>query len=118
MVLDWIRGVLRRAVALLTLCAFILAPMIIAATHGPGLPSNSVQAAEHLQHGHSHAEPELGQIGVGHDATDHEHPTQVVLTQGSDAISEFRALHLGMSDVSAGTLVSSGLRRPPRDSIV
>ncbi|MDO8984427.1 hypothetical protein [Cypionkella sp.] len=118
MTVEWISGAMRRVFAMLTLCAFIVAPMIIAATHGPGLPSDSVQAAEPLQHGHSHPEPEPGQTGVGHDATDHEHPTQVVLTQGSDAISEFSALHIGISDVSAGTLVSSGLRRPPRDSIV
>lgn len=114
MAMDWIKSALRRAAALAVLCALILAPVIIAATHGPGLPGDGTLTAEHLLHGHSHDEPEPGQSGVAHDATDHEHQTQVVLTQNSDSIFEFSGLRLGMSDVSAGSLPWSGPRRPPK----
>ena len=114
MAMDWIRGALRRAAALAVICALLLAPVIIAATHGPGLPTDGALAAEHLLHGHSHDEPEPGQSGVAHDATDHEHQTQVVLTQNSDSVFLLSGLRLGMSDVSAGSLKSSGPKRPPK----
>lgn len=114
MVMDWIKSALRRAAALAVICALILAPVIIAATHGPGLPADGALAAEHMLHGHSHDEPEPGRSGVAHDATDHEHQTQVVLTQGSGSVFQFSGLRLGMSDVSAGSLSSSGPRRPPK----
>jgi hypothetical protein len=104
MAMDWIKSALRRAAALAVLCALILAPVIIAATHGPGLPGDGTLTTEHLLHGHSHDEPEPGQSGLAHDATDHEHQTQMVLTQSSESIFQFSCLRLGMSDVSAGSL--------------
>ena len=78
MAMDWIKSALRRAAALAVLCALILAPVIIAATHGPGLPGDGTLTTEHLLHGHSHDEPEPGQSGLAHDATDHEHQTHGV----------------------------------------
>lgn len=114
MALDWIKGAMRRAAALAVLCALILAPVIIAATHGPGLPSDSAQITDILLHGHSHDDPEPGQFGGSHDATDHEHPTQVVLPQSSDSLFELSGLRLGISDVFAVGLPPSGLRRPPK----
>jgi hypothetical protein len=113
--LEWIIGAMRRAVALLTLCAFMIAPVIIAATHGPGLPMDSVQATEHLLHGHSHDEPEPGQFGDGHDATDHEHQNQMVLPHTGGIVFAPGGLRLGMFNVLATGLPSSGLRRPPKD---
>lgn len=114
MAMDWIRGALRRAAALAVICALIFAPVIIAATHGPGLPADGTLTVEHLLHGHSHDEPEPGQSGVAHDATDHEHHTQVVLLQGGDCIFQFCALRLGILEVVAGSLLPSGLKRPPK----
>ncbi len=114
MAMDWIKSALRRAAALAVLCALILAPVIIAATHGPGLPGDGTLTTEHLLHGHSHDEPEPGQSGLAHDATDHEHQTQMVLTQSSESIFQFSGLLLGMSDVLAGSLPWSGPRRPPK----
>jgi hypothetical protein len=114
MKLDWIIGVVRRAVALLAICAFIAAPSIIAATHGPALPTDSVQAAKNLIHGHTHDAPEPGQFGDGHDATDHEHQNQMVLPHTQGAVFVSSGLRLGMSEVSTKGLSSSGLRRPPK----
>ncbi len=114
MTADGIIGAMRRAVALLTLCAFMIAPVIIAATHGPGLTTDAVQATEHLFHGHSHDAPEPGQSADGHDATDHEHQNQMVLQHTHVAVFDLTALRLGMSDVLATGVPSSGLRRPPK----
>ena len=108
----------RGAFALLMLCALLLAPMVITMTHGPGASIDSAQAIEQLVHGHSHDEPDPGQFGGGHDATDHEHPTQIVLLQVSDSVFDSSGLRLGMSDVSAGSLPPSGLRRPPKSTSV
>jgi len=115
MALELIIGAMRRAVALLTLCAFMIAPLIIAATHGPGLAMNSVQATEHMLHGHSHDEPEPGQFGDGHDATDHEHQSQMVLPHTGGIVFQMSGLRLGISNVLAIGQPSAGLRRPPKD---
>lgn len=112
--MQWITCAVRRALAFAVMFALILAPVIIAATHGPGLPTNSALSAENILHGHSHDVPKPGQSGIAHDATDHEHQTQLILTQGSDAVIPFGALRLGMSEVLASSLPPSGLRRPPK----
>lgn len=114
MAIQWIICAIRRASAFAVVCAMIVAPVIIAATHGPGLPVDGALSAEHLMHGHSHDEHEPGQSDVAHDATDHEHQTQVVLAQSSDSVFEFSSLRLGMSEVAAGSLLPSGPRRPPK----
>ena len=118
MTADWIKGAMRQAMALLLLCALILAPIIIAATHGPGLPMDRAQATQHLLHGHSHDEPEPGQFSGGHDATDHEHPTQMVLPKSSDSVVAFSTGQTEVSEVAARSVSLSGLRRPPRDLAV
>lgn len=105
---------MRRASAFAVVFALIIAPVIIAATHGPGLPADGVTNAEYLTHGHAHDEAEPGQSGAYHDATDHEHQTQMVLPQGSDSVFHFGGLRLGMSDAAARSLPPSGLRRPPK----
>ena len=115
MVLNWIIGAVRRAFVLMFLCAFILAPTIIAATHGPGLTFDSAQASETLLHGHSHDAPESGEFGAGHDATDHEHQTQIVLPHTNGSVFIWTGLRLVVSDISATGLPGSGLRRPPKD---
>ena len=114
MAMDRIKSVLRRAAALAVICALTLAPVIIAATHGPGLPGDGTLTAEHLSHGHSHDEPEPGHSGVAHDATDHEHQTQMVLPPNNDSSLQFGALRLGISEFAANGLLRSGLRRPPK----
>ncbi|MFN4156662.1 MAG: hypothetical protein ACK4HF_18625 [Paracoccaceae bacterium] len=114
MAINWIIRAMRRASAFAVVCALILAPVIIAVTHGPGVMTDGAMSAEHLLHGHSHDAPEPGQSGLAHDATDHEHQTQVVLTPSSSPVFKFGELRLGMSEVSAGSLPPSGLRRPPK----
>lgn len=118
MTLVGIKIAARGAFALLMLCALLLAPIVISMTHGPGPSIDSAQAIEHLVHGHSHDEPDRGQFGGGHDATDHEHPTQIVLSQVSDSVFDLSGLRLGMSDVSAASLPQSSLRRPPKATSV
>ena len=118
MTLVGIKIAARGAFALLMLCALLAAPMVIAITHGPGPSIDSAQAIEQVVHGHSHDELEPGQFGGGHDATDHEHPTQIVLAQISESVFDLSGLRLGMSDVSAGSVPPSGLRRPPKSSSV
>ena len=110
----WIICAIRQASAFAFVCALILAPVNIALTHGPGLLTEGTLSVEQVLHGHSHDEPDPAQVGVGHDATDHEHQTQVVLPQSSDWLFQFGALRLGMSEVLADSLPPSGLRRPPK----
>lgn len=114
MIKHWIFCVMRRASAFAIVCALILAPVIITATHGPGPPADNGLSAETLSHGHSHDVPEPGQSNVAHDATDHEHQTQMALPQSSDSVFQFSALRLGTSDMTASSLLASGLRRPPK----
>lgn len=118
MTLVGIKITARGAFALLMVCALLMAPMVIAMTHGPGPSIDSAQAIEHLVHGHSHDEPDSGQFGGGHDATDHEHPTQIVLAQISESVFDLSGLRLGMYDVSAESLPQSGLSRPPKTTSV
>ena len=114
MIRHWIFCVMRRASALAVVCALILAPVIIAATHGPGSPADIGLSAEALSHRHSHDIPDPGQSSVAHDATDHEHQTQMVLPQSSDSVFQFSAMRLGTSDLTANGVLASGLRRPPK----
>ena len=114
MIRHWIFCVMRRASAFAVVCALILAPVIIAATHGPGSPADIGLSAEALSHGHSHDAPEPGQSSVAHDATDHEHQTQMVLPQSSDSVFQFSAMRLGTSGLTANGVLASGLRRPPK----
>lgn len=112
---DWMKGAIRRAFALLVICAFILAPVIISATHGPGLPLVNAQLSDDISHGHTHDEAKPGEFGFGHDATDHEHSTQgLLLGQNTDTVLTYGGLRLGISDVSAASLSPPGLRRPPK----
>lgn len=113
---DFIKGAMRRVMAVALLVALMFAPLIIASTHGPGLPPvNSAEAAAEILHGHSHDEAVQGELAVGHDATDHEHQTQVVLPQAIDTSVDFNGSHIGTADVSAASMPSAGLRRPPKD---
>ena len=112
---DWIKDVMRRAMALLIVCALFFALMIIAATHGPGLPVANAQITDDVFHGHSHDDPEPGQFGFGHDATDHEHLTQeLLLAQTTDIVSSYGELCLVISHVTAASLSPPSLRRPPK----
>lgn len=61
------RGLLVTWIMAVTLLCFALAPVVVAATHGPAA---AAEAAAVLAHGHSHGYAD--QSG-GHDTTDHEH---------------------------------------------
>ena len=114
MVRELIKGATRWALPLALFCALVFAPLIIAWTHGPGLPVDSSQAAEQMLHGHSHDSPEPDKSGLGHNATDHEHQTQMLLPQVTETSSDFSAFHIGTSDFLAASLSPPGLRRPPK----
>ena len=117
MACDWIKGAMRRAMAMALLCAVIMAPVILSVTHGPGSVADAMQAvAVQVAHGHSHDWEDPGKPGQ-HDATDHEHNVAVVLP--SEALSVFEltsAVFASEFGFSAG-VSGNGLRRPPRDSI-
>lgn len=114
MVMEWINRAIRQASVLALICALILAPVIIAVTHGPGILTDGAASMELLLHGHSHDAPEPEQSGIPHDAADHEHQTQVVLPENSDSLVLFSDLQLGMAEISAASLPPAELRRPPR----
>lgn len=102
------RGLLATWIMVMTLLCFALAPIIVAATHGPAA---AAEAAEILAHGHSHGYAD--QSG-GHDATDHEHQLSALLPPRADpAPLPNRDLQL-IEDRAAGPNIPDGLRRPPR----
>lgn len=113
-----IRDLTRRALGLLLFCVLVLAPVIISATHAPGLPGNDTQLSERVSHGHSHDEIEPDRSGNAHDATDHEHQTKMILPRANDTVFTFGAPRPGMSEVSDDGLGPSGHRRPPREMLV
>lgn len=109
-----LKGAMRQGFALLLLCALVLAPVIIAATHAPGLSMDDALVAEQVWHGHSHDEPEPGRFGGAHDATDHEHQTNMILPQTTGTNSTFGILRLGMLEISSGSVGPSSPKRPPK----
>lgn len=70
-----IHGALARLMTMVTVLALALAPAIVKATHGL---AGAAQAAEVAAHGHSHDGG--GTPWQGHDATDHEHQQNAVLS--------------------------------------
>jgi hypothetical protein len=102
------RGLLATWIMVMTLLCFALAPIIVAATHGPAA---AAEAAAVLAHGHSHGD--LDQSG-GHDATDHEHQLSALLPPRADlAPLPPRDLQL-IENPAVGANLPDGLRRPPR----
>lgn len=118
MACDWIKGAMRRAVALVLLCAVIMAPVILSVTHGPGSVADAMQAvAVQVAHGPSHDRDEPGKPGQ-HDATDHEHNVAVVLPSGVLSVFELSSVVSGRELGFSAGMSGKSLRRPPRDSIV
>lgn len=118
MACDWIKGAMRRAVALVLLCAVIMAPVILSVTHGPGSVAEAMQAvAVQVAHGPSHDRDEPGKPGQ-HDATDHEHNVAVVLPSGVLSVFELSSAVSGRELGFSAGMSGKSLRRPPRDSIV
>lgn len=103
----------RRAPALmmtmLLVLAMVLAPMIVAATHGP---TSKVIFAEIRDHGHGHADDT--DMFPGHDATDHEHQQSAILpSTAADGDTCYRAPIKPVAD-RPESAIPTCLRRPPR----
>lgn len=100
-----------RALSALLALALLLAPAVVAATHGPGATLEAAATlAQDLAHGHSH---DMGESG-SHDAADHEHPMQAVLTGGALlAVARRRPSSRPEPQLGRGR-AREGPRRPPR----
>lgn len=90
--------------------ALVLAPILVALTHAPSAIALSDAS---LAHGHAHADGDADRT-AGHDATDHEHHSETVLS-----VSGWRGLGQ-MDDHSTNVVLQisehspHSLRRPPR----
>lgn len=103
----WIACALRVTILLV----LIAAPAWNAATHGPGSPAEAGALADTPDHGHPHptdADP------TGHDATDHEHPTQALLIAQGTALSALARRRLRFEAARRRDRIPDGPERPPR----
>lgn len=102
-------------VAVSLVLALLLAPVVIAVSHGPG----AVRVAQHIvlsdqTHGLSHAEEDAGQ----HDATDHEHQVTAILTVPGKSAFDRNPLRLLHEAMRADGRSREGPRRPPRAVLI
>lgn len=94
---------------MMTVLALVLAPVIVAATHGPAA---MMAAAETAAHGHSHGDD--GGLWSGHDATDHDHQLAAILTPGAKEHERYERGTLGPGALDAESRAVLRPRRPPR----
>lgn len=102
-------GVMARLMTMVTVLALALAPAIIVATHGPAAMA---EPAEFAAHGHSHDSD--GDPWQSHDAMDHEHQHNAVLTGRAEAHDvPAERLHVLNARVADGR-AEDRPKRPPR----
>lgn len=112
----------RRTVALATVVALLVAPIVVILTHGPAVQAVAADlAAEVATHGHAHGGPGSapgsgpgGKFGSGHDATDHEHQLQAVVVQPGEAWRPMASGARHAAIASFRGLPRDGPKRPPR----
>ena len=109
-----VRYVARRMVALTTVVALFVAPIVVILTHGPAAHAAATDvAAEVATHGHAHGE--LGdRLFPGHDATDHEHQLQALTVQPGEAERPTISGAQPEAITSFQGLPRDGPKRPPR----
>lgn len=118
MAVDLIKDAMRRAVALVLLCALSFAPVAISVTHGPDAVASAMQAVTaKAAHGHSYDWDEPGSSGQ-HDAADHEHNIAFFLFGGATAVFDLTSATRADERGFPSGLSRDGPRRPPRASIV
>jgi len=118
MAIGWIKDAVRRAVAVVLLCALVFAPVGISMTHGPDAVASAVQVdAAKAAHGHAQGWGEPGSSSQ-HDATDHEHNMAFVLFKGGMAVFDLTSAARADEPGFPTGFSRDGPRRPPRGSIV
>ena len=108
----------RRIIALTTVVALLIAPVVVILTHGPAIHAAAAGlAAEVVAHGHAHGE-RRGDIGggpfPGHDATDHEHQLNALAVQPADPVHPIASDAQRAVTASFQGLQRDGPKRPPR----
>lgn len=103
---------LRAGLAWLVAVALILAPVIVALSHGPA----AAPAAEEVaSHGHSH-DFEADSPFPGHDAADHEHQQEVLADPNDDPRLVQTEGAMPMVPALRPGTIRDGPRRPPRSA--
>ena len=118
----------RRMIALATVFALIVAPLVVILTHGPAAhavaASMAAEMAEEIaahghahEHGHAHDEAGHdhpgGSLG-GHNPADHDHQLHALVCQATGAAKPFTdKAQCAFGDVFRH-LTPDGPRRPPR----
>ena len=109
-------------VVLANVIALLLAPLVVSLTHSPVIGEAAGIAAvdtadEIAAHGHAHDETsgdsKNAPIG-GHDATDHEHQLQALVSQSASAQQLFSKGKQGVLVDTLRQLNPDGPKRPPR----
>ncbi len=116
------RRAARRIVVLANVIALLLAPLVVSLTHGPVVGKAATVAGldmpdEIAAHGHAHGEAPCDSISFpigGHDATDHEHQLQALLSQTASAQQLFSESGQGVRVDTLRQLNPDGPKRPPR----
>ena len=114
--------VARAMIALATVLALVIAPLVVILTHGPAahyvVTSMSAEMAEDIDaHGHAHGDTghdhEGGSFG-GHNPADHDHQLHALACHAASASSPRPdKAHCTLRDVFRH-LTPEGPRRPPR----
>jgi hypothetical protein len=105
--------VLGRTIILFGLLAMLLAPFGVIKTHGP---AEIVAAAAHADHGHR-LDPGMAAstpVEYQHNAADHEHQLQAVLTREDSEAFETTGLLFRPAMQVGSALHPEGLKRPPK----
>ena len=108
----------RRMIALTTVVALFIAPIVVILTHGPAAhAAAAAMDTEVATHGHAHGDREGGIGGdpfAGHDATDHEHQLQALAVQPGESVCPTAngARHGAVTSFQG--LPRDGPKRPPR----
>ena len=115
---PWAWQMARRMVALTTVVALFIAPIVVILTHGPAAHAAAAgMAAELATHGHAHGDREddiEGDPFAGHDATDHEHQLQALAVQSVETVRPTANGAQQGAVTSFQGLPRDGPKRPPR----
>jgi hypothetical protein len=103
---------MRTLLGILSLLTLLLAPAGVARTHGP---ADALVGVGTQDHGHGHdLVPAATPSGQAHDAGDHEHQIQAILTRAGGIAAGPHSLPAPSAATEAPGHVPDGPRRPPR----
>ncbi|MCA0273820.1 MAG: hypothetical protein LCH69_17395 [Proteobacteria bacterium] len=106
-------GILAAIWSMVVIAALLIAPLVVAVTHGPGAQAQALNAvAVDLALGHSHVTD--GDGSLQHDAADHEHQTAGLLQDPGHSGLDVATSEMHVETCLRDGCQSDGPHRPPR----